>query len=599
MSFPFERFLNIRRAHSASLRSDGERLTFLTDITGTDQLWVLDGPTQWPRQLTFYDDRLMFAEYHPSEPIIAFGKDQGGNEEQRIFAVSDRGGLAERLSPTDAKHLWGGFSPEGDLAAWAHNGRNGRDFDLYIFDMETRRERCIHEGSGYNYVAGWNDDGSAVIAGRSNSNLDNDLWLHDLQSGDRRHVTPHDDEALFTSPVAHPDGDRIFLISNRGREFRDLAVWDRRGGEIEFVDEEDWDREALALSDNGRWLASTTNENGYGTLELRNLETGAVRRVESFEGSLVSNLAFQPGGEQLSLTVSSPDDTTDAWTLKPEDGTTRRWTRSSTAGIPRRTLVRPELIHYESFDGLEIPAFYYVHPDAQPPFPVIISIHGGPESQYRPSLRPALQYFIQKGFAVLAPNVRGSTGYGRTYTALDDRHKRPDSVADIESAYQWLIDEGRAHRDRIGLIGGSYGGYMVLSAMTRYPALWAAGVDIVGIANFVTFLENTSDYRRHLREAEYGSLDKDRELLKSLSPIHDVDAISAPLMVVHGANDPRVPVSEARQVVDAVEANDVPVESLIYDDEGHGLSKRTNRLDAYPKIGAFFEKHLLKNPTSR
>jgi dipeptidyl aminopeptidase/acylaminoacyl peptidase len=598
MSFPFERFLNIRRARCAGLRADGDRLAFLTDITGTDQLWVLDGPAQWPRQLTFYDDRLMFAEYHPTDPLIAFGKDRGGDEQQIIFAISDRGGLAERLSPTDAKHLWGGFSPDGDLAAWAHNGRNGRDFDLYVFDMQTRRERCIHEGEGYDYIAGWSHDGGAVIAGRAESNLDNDLWLQDVQTGDRTHMTPHDDDAIFSSPVAHPDGERIFLISNKGREFRDLAVWNRQDEELTYVDEEDWDREALALSDDGRWLASSTNEHGYGTLELRDLETGAARQVEAFKESLVADIDFQRDSHQLSLTVSGPADTTDAWTLKPEDGTTRRWTRSSTAGIPRRTLVQPELVHYESFDGLEIPAFYYVHPDTEPPFPVIISIHGGPESQYRPTLRPALQYFMQKGFAVLAPNVRGSTGYGRTYTALDDRQKRPDSVADIEAAYQWLVDEGRAHREQVGLIGGSYGGFMVLSAMTRYPDLWAAGVDIVGIANFVTFLENTSDYRRHLREAEYGSLDQDRELLESLSPIHDVDAISAPLMVVHGANDPRVPVSEARQVIEAVEANGVPVEALIYDDEGHGLSKRTNRLDAYPKIGAFFERHLLEGPTS-
>ena len=599
MTIPFSHYLNIRSASSPSLRGDGGRLAFLTDVTGTAQLWTLDDPMGWPRQRTFFEDRLMFASYHPERDLIAFGKDEGGDERQRIHVVEGSGGPSRQISPTDAKHLWGGWSPDGSTCAWAHNGRNGRDFDLYLYDLDADEEERILEVPGFNYVAEWMPSSDGLIVGRAASNVDNDLWHLDLESGDRTHLTPHEGDARYQNPVVLPDESGCFLLSNEDRDVTNLARYDFESEELTFVDDHDWNREGLALSDDGRWLVVVTNEEGYSTVEIRDRETDERRQLDELGhgvvGGFQGGVHFQPDASTLVLPVSPADDTTDAYTVDAATGDVTRWTESSTAGVPRESLIEPELVSYESFDDLEIPAFYYRPPEhrgGDDGMPVIVDIHGGPEAQYRPQLRPTTQYYLQRGFAVFAPNVRGSAGYGQHYMSLDDVRNRMDSVADIRAARDWLVEEGGADPDRIGLIGGSYGGFMVLSSMVTYPDLWAAGVDVVGVASFVTFLENTSDYRRHLREAEYGSLDEDREFLEEISPINHVDEIAAPLMVIHGENDPRVPVGEARQIVEAVREQGLPVESLIYEDEGHGLAKRKNRLDAYPQVAEFFEEHL-------
>lgn len=263
------------------------------------------------------------------------------------------------------------------------------------------------------------------------------------------------------------------------------------------------------------------------------------------------------------------------------------------ADLGPASLSSPELVRYPSFDGLSVPAFLF-HPSARAdrPAPTLFFVHGGPESQLRPSFNPVIQYFAQRGFLVVAPNVRGSTGYGKRYSHLDDVDKRLDSVRDLAAGAEWLAAQGLADPHRIAVMGGSYGGYLVLAALTERPDLWAAGVDIVGIANFVTFLERTGPWRRRHREAEYGSLERDRALLERLSPLRQVDRIAAPLLVIHGANDPRVPIHEAEQLVASLRQRGQPVEYLRFEDEGHGLVKLDNRLAAYPRMADFLERHL-------
>lgn len=592
MNLSFAQYLNVRWAGGPSFRSDGERMAFLTDITGTAQLWTVDSPLGWPEQLTFFEDRLTFAEYSPTEPVIAFGRDAGGDENTLVFLVSDEGGAVERVSVHDAKHLWGGFSPDGQRMAWSHNGRNGRDFDVYLYDLAAGEERMIVEGDGYWYVAEWLDDGSALIVSHYSSNADNDLYLVRLDGSERIHLTPHDEDAVFMGATATPDGSRIFVASNFEGEFSTLAEIDLGTRELRVVDPAaPWDVDGLAMSDDGRFLAVIKNEGGYSRLRLRDLEKHEETTVEGLPGGVIADAKWLPHESRLAVTVAAAADATDVWVVDVRTSETERWTRSAMAGIPRSSLIEPELVEFTSFDGLKVPAFYW-KPETPAPYPVLIDIHGGPEAQRRPSFMATVQYFLQRGLAVFAPNVRGSRGYGKTYMSLDDVRKRMHSVADIQAAREWLVSTGGADPRRIALKGGSYGGFMVLSAMVTYPDLWACGIDIVGIANFVTFLENTSEYRRHLREPEYGSLERDREFLHDISPLTHIHKINAPLMVIHGRNDPRVPVSEAEQVVEACRAKGLPVECIIYDDEGHGLAKRANRLDAYPKMLAFLEEHL-------
>jgi dipeptidyl aminopeptidase/acylaminoacyl peptidase len=288
--------------------------------------------------------------------------------------------------------------------------------------------------------------------------------------------------------------------------------------------------------------------------------------------------------------VSAATDNSNVHVVDLDTGESERWTNASTAGIPRETFREPELVHFETFDGREIPAFLTL-PDGDGPHPVVVDFHGGPEAQRRPFFMALRQYFVDNGYAVFEPNVRGSSGYGKQYMNLDNVRNRMDSVEDGKHGVEWLTGRDDIDPDRVVAYGGSYGGFMVLASLTEYPDLWAAGVDIVGIANFVTFLENTGDWRRAHREAEYGSLDEDREFLESISPTNNADKIRSPLLVLHGANDPRVPVGEAERIVEQASEH-VPVEKLIFEDEGHGFSKLENKIEAYSKVVEFLDEHV-------
>ena len=302
---------------------------------------------------------------------------------------------------------------------------------------------------------------------------------------------------------------------------------------------------------------------------------------------------WSAGGDQLALAASSRVDNTNIHVVDPKTGQRERWTCASTAGIPREQFQAPDLIRYRTFDGRAIPAWLTLPPDPTPgETPVVVEVHGGPESQRRPGFNAVTQILCSRGYAVFEPNVRGSAGYGRRYASLDDVERRMDAVADLEAAADWLTDHSLVDPDRIAVMGGSYGGFMTLAALTTYPDRWAAGVDVVCIASFVTFLKNTGDWRRKLREAEYGSLDADRALLEQLSPLSHIDCIAAPLFVLHGENDPRVPVDEARQVVTAAREQGVQVRELVFDDEGHGFSKLENRVEAYTAVAEFLANHV-------
>jgi dipeptidyl aminopeptidase/acylaminoacyl peptidase len=583
VGYEFARYLKVRGAYGPSWSPDGRRVSFLTDITGVPQVWEVPVEGGWPDQLTFHEERVMSARYSPVGNSLLFGMDAGGNERAQLFLLGD-GEERDLTRDPDAIHYSGGFSPDGRRIAYTATRRNGTDFDVYVQALDGE-PALVWEVSGYHTVADWGPDGLSLIISRQHSNLDNDLYELDLETGEPRLLTPHEGEARFQA-VNPTLGGALYLATDRDGDFLRLARLDAGTLELEYLTPDDRDVEGVELSKDGRYLAAVRNVDGYSDFMLFN---GRGRRMPTPEmpSGMIGGFAFSPDSGRLAFTLTGPDRNPDVWILDLPDGEPRRLTRSSTAGIPRSTFQRPEVVRYPSFDGREIPALFY-EPE-EDGAPVIVNVHGGPESQSRPMFAPVTQYFLDCGYAVFAPNVRGSTGYGKAYTHLDDVRLRMDSVKDLAHAAHWLRERGH---ERVAVMGGSYGGFMVLAALTEYPELWSAGVDIVGIANMVTFLENTGSYRRALREPEYGSLEDDREFLESISPIHKAENIMAPLMVIHGKNDPRVPVGEAEQIVERVKANGGAVEYLLYEDEGHGLAKLKNRLDAYPKIAAFLNRHL-------
>jgi dipeptidyl aminopeptidase/acylaminoacyl peptidase len=586
LAYGFDRYLKVRGAWGAVWSPDGRRVAFLTEITGVPQVWeVAAEGDSWPEQLTFHEERVSYAAYSPTGDEILFGMDAGGNERSQLFLLGN-GEVKDLTSAPDAIHYPGGFSPDGRRIAYTATRRNGTDFDVFVQDLQRGEPQTVWEVSGYHTVAEWAADGGALIVSRHHSNVNNDLYLLDLTSGEATLLTPHEGDARFSGANATPDGASVYLATDRDGEFLRLARLDLATLALEYLTPDDWDVEGVELSGDGRYLIASRNVDGYSDVLLFNGRGRRMPDPQMPEG-IVGGFEFSPDSGRVAFTLTAPERNPDVWVLDLAVGEARRLTRSSTAGIPPCTFRKPRIVRYASFDGREIPALFHEPESANAP--VIVNVHGGPESQARPAFAPVTQYLLNRGYAVFFPNVRGSTGYGKAYTHLDDVGLRMDSVRDLAHAAYWLRERGHG---RIGVMGGSYGGFMVLAALTVYPDLWTAGVDIVGIANLVTFLENTGSYRRSLREPEYGSLEKDRAFLESISPIHKAESITAPLMVVHGKNDPRVPVGEAEQIVDRVQGNGGTVEYLLYEDEGHGLARLKNRLDAYPKIATFLDRHL-------
>ena len=620
--YDVERYLNVRGAGSADLGPDG-RLSFLLDTTGTSQVWSVDAPLAWPEQHTFFEERVTFVDSSPERSEAVFGMDDGGNERAQLYRLDfETGAITDLTAHPDAKHRWGGWANDGERFAFASNRREESVFDIYVQDRDGVGDDAtlVHEGDGWLSVAGWSPDDGRLIVHEAHSSFDHDLYTLDVESDELTHHTPHEGDVRYGSPEWGPDGEAVYLVTDRGTDTLRLERLDLETGGFSVVvdgneaddgggkgdddgdggddpDEGSWNVDGVAIHGESRRVVYSRNVDGYTDITVGELV--APDRVDEFPGpdlprGVAGGVSFGPDGDRFAITATGSTDNANAHVVETTTGETERWTNASTAGIPRDTFVEPELVHYPTFDARDIPAFFSV-PETDTPesgYPVVVDVHGGPESQRRPSFGAVKQYLLNGGYAVFEPNVRGSSGYGKAYAALDDVEKRMDSVADLRAGVEWLHDHPEVDPDRIVAMGGSYGGFMVLAALTEYPELWAAGVDVVGIANFVTFLENTGDWRRELREAEYGSLDEDREFLESISPINNVGNIESPLFVLHGANDPRVPVGEAERIVEEAREQDVPVRKLIFDDEGHGFSKLENRIEAYRAIVEFLEEHV-------
>ena len=597
-NYDFERYLNVRNAGTPSFGPDGERLSFLLDTTGVAQVWRLDEPRAWPRQLTFEEERVVLASWSPERDELIFSMDEGGDERAQLFRLDGGGETVTPLTDRpDAKHYWGGWNSDGSQFAFASNRREQGVFDVYVQDRDATEAELVHEGDGWLSPVAWSPDDDRLAVIELQSSSDYDVYVLDIETGDFDHVTPHEGDVHYGNVNWGPDGEALYLVTNDGADTKYFARLDVDSFEVETVEEGgDWNVEGLTVDEDAGRLAYARNVDGYTELTVGEF-TGATTFREfptpNLPRGVYGGPTFGPDAERFALTVTGSTENGNVYVVDVETGEAERWTDAATGGLPKESFVRPRLVRFESFDEREIPGFYSVPAEVEKgEAPVIVDIHGGPQAQRRPSFHAVKQYFLDRGYAYFEPNVRGSAGYGQAYAQLDDVEKRMDSVADVKAGVEWLTEQPAVDADRIVAMGGSYGGFMVLSCLTEYPDLWAAGVDIVGIANFVTFLENTGEWRRAHRETEYGSLEDDREFLESISPVHEADRIEAPLLVLHGANDPRVPVGEAEQIVETVAEQGVPVEKLIFEDEGHGFAKLENRIEAYTTVAEFLDEHV-------
>lgn len=621
MRYPISHYLNVQNAYAPAYSADGEQILFLTDISGAPQVWRVPAQAAqypwWPEQLTFGQERIMGVWPSPQDNALLFTRDIGGNEKAQLFLLNPDSGVIDAVTEghEEAMHLFGCWAHDGAAFFFAANRRHPAHFDLYRYDRKSGQTEMLwqHDQPGYLSNFAVTRDASRLAFVRSAASFAHDLFELNLRTSALRPLSDPDTPARYGQLSYTPGGLTLYLVTDLESDFMHVRRLEPASRTWEAVATPNWDVELLAQSASGRFLAYTVNVGGRSQIELIDMargvglplplpqngvpQAGAAptdRDQSGVVGWFDARIAFSPQEDRLIYSYSSATRASDiySWHLHDDEGHVH--TRSSHGGLPVEQFVAPDLVEFPTFDERHIPAWYYRPPNdaADASLPVVVIVHGGPESQTRPTFNFLIQYLVHNGYAVLAPNVRGSTGYGKAYSHLDDVERRMDSVADLAHAAHWLRQQPEIDPQRIAVYGGSYGGFMVLAALTHYPDLWAAGVDIVGISNFTTFLENTSDYRRGHREAEYGSLARDRDFLESIAPMRHIERLVAPLMVIHGANDPRVPLSEAEQLVAALRRRDVPVEFLVFDDEGHGVVKLKNKLQAYPAIVAFLDRYV-------
>ncbi len=586
LRYGLRRYLSIKSSGSAQFSPDDRTVAFLSDFTGVPQLWSVsmdDG--SWPQQLTLGQERVGFLSYARKSETIAFGLDEGGDERFQIHLLEGGGEKTTELTKDPGVvHNWGDWSPDERSVCFSSNARDRSFFDIYTQEVTAAAPQLVYAHDGNNYPVAWSPDSSSILFSRMLGPFDHELYLLSLKDRAARLLTPHTGEASYTSAAFDPSGRYVLCITDQGREFPGVARIDTEDRSLSFLYSEDWEIEGLSVSHEGA-LAFSVNEDGYSRLMVAGPGDAAPQRV-ALPRSVIGGLSWSNRGDKLAFTLSSSQMNADVWILDVATGSVRRLTKSSTCGIPQSSFAEARLIRYKSFDGLSVPAFLY-DPNEEGPRPLLLYLHGGPESQFRPGFSPLIQYFVKLGFAVIAPNFRGSTGYGRTYTHLDDVRKRMDTVKDSVGAVTEAERLVEVDPERVVAWGGSYGGFMVLACLYAYPDLWAAGVDIVGISNFVTFLKNTGPWRRKLRIAEYGDPEKDGEFLESISPNNNAHLIRAPLLMIHGRNDPRVPMGEAGQIMQTMQKLGRESHLIAFDDEGHGLVKLANKIEGYSSALGF------------
>ncbi|HEY8673832.1 MAG TPA: S9 family peptidase [Candidatus Dormibacteraeota bacterium] len=591
------RLLEARSAVLADVAPDGLEVLLRSDDTGSMQIYRLPLENGEPAQLTFLDEPVAAARYIPASPDAVIAVDSGGDENYQLWRIDMHGGeLRQLVVEPGVKHDLGDVSRDGRFLAFTSTSRNRIDFDVYVLDLADGSIRVVLEG-GSNVVESFSPDGRWLTVFRVDGEvaLSGDLRLVDLSSGDVRTIVERIGAGTAHGTSWYPDSSGFLFSTDAGRDVAAIARYNIATASWEYVVDTAWDSEA-SLSSDGRAALVVHAEDAVTRLHLYDTATFApVRELPlpdvgaGFAMPLVPRPQLSSDGSSALLTFSSTAQPLTPWRIDTgATGSAQRLVPDAGV-VPPELAVTPELHRIASFDGEQITYFLY-RPRAPHP-PAVMVVHGGPEARFVPRYDPFIIRLVAAGIAVVAPNVRGSAGWGRRFTSLDDRRLRLNSVRDLSAVHGSLAAHD-VDPSRVAVIGASYGGYMSLAALAFSPELWAAGIAIVGISSLLTFLENTSPYRRRFREVEYGFLDTDRDFLIAASPITRVDGMRAPLMLVHGANDPRVPVGEARQLHALLQARGVECELLIYDDEGHGLAKRVNRLDAYPRMFDFLRRHL-------
>jgi len=599
-----ERYSNFRGATLDSWDPVKREILISTRFADTNQIHLVKMPGGARTQLTFYPDRVSSAHYSPTkDDSFVFSKDVGGGEFFQLYRYDVSSGDVTLLTDGKSRNTDAVWSHAGDRLVYGSTRRDANDVDLW--EIEPANLKSDHlltqlQGGGWQALD-WSPDANKILAAEFISANETYLWIVDAKSGEKTLITPKGgaEKIAYNDGRFSKDGKGIFVTTDKDSEFQRLAYVDLATKEHTYLTSNiPWDVDEFDLSDDGKTIAFVVNEDGFGVLHLLDTNTRKEKSVPSLPKGVISGVQWHKNSRDLGFNLSSARSSSDVFSLDVQTGKVERWTFSETGGLNTSDFPEPELIHWKSWDGRTISGFLY-----RPPAkftgkrPVIINIHGGPEGQFRPGFPGRWDYYMNElGVAMIAPNVRGSTGYGKTFLALDNGFLREGSYQDINTLFDWIQTQPQLDSGRVLVTGGSYGGFMTLAVATNYNDRICCSVDVVGPSNLVTFLEHTSGYRQDLRRVEYGDErdPKMRAFLERIAPYNKAKNITKPLFVVAGKNDPRVPASESEQMVNIVRQNGTPVWWLMAKDEGHGFAKKKNQDYQFCATVMFVKDYLLK-----
>jgi dipeptidyl aminopeptidase/acylaminoacyl peptidase len=591
------RMARVSRCGSPSFSPDGKSLAVVCDMSGLPQIWTLPVEGGWPTLITAFDDPVSGVSWSPNSDWLAFSIAPGGGMNSQVYLAKPDGSSIKRLTAGGKDNNWlGDWTLDGSRLTMASNQRSAETMDAYLIDPVRGTLDMVAELKGVGGIEGVSRDNRNIVISRLASRGDNSLYLINRETGSEQLLTPHTGPGEFSGTIS-PNGKTVYLVTNKDR---DLTAFGRvridaggKPGPIEVIaSRDDAELDGFVMNDQGSQAALIWNSAGRNQLELMDLSSAKSTEVSGLPGDLIGASTFSRDGKKLALVLSGAAANLDVWVM---DMATRQFaqvTHSPHAGVSFADLVKPELVSFKSFDGLQLSGWLYRPRNQTGPSAYVISFHGGPEGQELPAFHSDYQALLLAGIGVFAPNVRGSSGFGKKFVNLDNGPLRVNAVKDIKACVDYLISNHIADPKRIGITGGSYGGYMTMAGLTEYPDSFAAGADLFGIVNFKTFFEHTEPWMAAISTVEYGDPKTEGEMLDRLSPIYKLDRITAPTMVLHGANDTNVPVIEAEQIVSTLKKRGIPVEYVLFPDEGHGWRKVNNRIGSTVEITQFFSKYL-------
>jgi len=594
------RMSRVGSSRSPSFSPDGKTVAFVSNLSGLPQVWTVPAAGGFPRMVTSFDDPVGGVEWSPDGNWIAFSLAPGGGMNVQVYLVKPDGTGLRRLTDGGKEtNRLGNFRHDGKRLVLGSNRRTGGGIDAYVYDVEAGRLDLVSENQGTGGFEDLSRDGKRALLNRVRYRGSNDLFVVDLATKKETLLTPHEGPGSYSGTFS-PDGKTVWLSSNGNRDklaFARISLSpDGRPSPIEIVAaREDAELQSFAIDDKGEKAALTWNVSGRHEMQIEDLLRMKVLATPKLPGDLVSGVTWSRDGRALALTASGANAPADIFLLEEIFSSSPRFSRiteSPHPGVDLSSLVSPKLIKFSAHDGEPLSGWLYRPRGAKGPGPVVLSFHGGPEGQEVPSFRADYQALVAQGIAVFAPNVRGSSGFGKRFVNLDNGALRVNAVKDIVACVDAVVKAGVADPKRIGIMGGSYGGYMTMAGLVDYPDMFAAGADLFGVVNFKTFFKHTEAWMAAVSKVEYGDPATEGDMLDRLSPLTRIDRVKAPTLVLHGANDTNVPVIEAEQVVDSLKKRGIPVEYVLFPDEGHGFQKLPNRIKSNVTLVKWFVKWL-------